>query len=360
MSVEETQLSQKITFHVGAPKTGTTSIQQFLFDNSIALKEQGVFYPTGADDPIFENFRYHYAIVEALTGRAGHLFKMDRQDVQTAVLNSITKALRDPNVRHIILSHEILYTECSNLDSEYLRKLVGEAEVRFLIYARRLDELLESLYRQFIWGRIQPSGAVHHGRLIPLIESTHHVRNLEKTTVSAVADCFQQAVPGSEIVVRPYSVSRQGNVVADFLDTIGVEASQVVTNAESAKRLNDSRPEPLIFLLWQLQRNRFPEAKCWKIAQGAISLARKSEPLPTFPGRTFRFLPVEIAQHAFDLYLQDVRRFPALAPDFNISFEASGEVEKKLNQDDIEIVLGWLAQGLPDSLIKEARQALQS
>ncbi|MCR5100112.1 MAG: hypothetical protein K6B41_02005, partial [Butyrivibrio sp.] len=35
----------KIVFHIGTPKTGTTAIQRFLYDNRIALNDCGWSYP---------------------------------------------------------------------------------------------------------------------------------------------------------------------------------------------------------------------------------------------------------------------------------------------------------------------------
>jgi len=42
---------RRLVLHVGIPKTGTTSLQQFFFDNRAALLEQGILYPVSESRP---------------------------------------------------------------------------------------------------------------------------------------------------------------------------------------------------------------------------------------------------------------------------------------------------------------------
>lgn len=38
-------MKNTLILHIGTPKTGTTAIQKFLYDNQTLLKEKGFFYP---------------------------------------------------------------------------------------------------------------------------------------------------------------------------------------------------------------------------------------------------------------------------------------------------------------------------
>ena len=38
-------MENKVIFHIGLPKTGTTAIQFLLYENASVLKEYGFFYP---------------------------------------------------------------------------------------------------------------------------------------------------------------------------------------------------------------------------------------------------------------------------------------------------------------------------
>ena len=49
--------TKKVFFHVGAPKTGTTYLQQVLFQNREALARDGVLYPYEFFDESFRSMQ---------------------------------------------------------------------------------------------------------------------------------------------------------------------------------------------------------------------------------------------------------------------------------------------------------------
>lgn len=339
-----------ITFHVGAPKTGTSSIQQFMFSNRGLLRDCGVVYPGPDSGPAWGSTINHNLVVFALTGQKGHLVGVDLGEARDIVDSA--------GGEHRVFSHESLYNLCHDIDPGYTRRLIGASNCRVVIYARRLDEWNESLYRQFIWSRIQPSQTVQHGKTIRPIEKTPHVVQMGKRTVSAVAASYRE-ICDAEIVVRPYSAFRQGGLIEDFIDACGIDPA-ILKNAVTGDRLNEGRPEPATMLLWHLQQTDLPTASVYQVGQAALKLARSGQHPEGFEGRRFRFLPDGIARQAFDLYMGDVEAFPELSVDRNIAFTAESGGERELTPTDMKRLIEWISPELPQGMIEDVRGALLS
>jgi hypothetical protein len=350
-------MPKRLTLHIGAPKTGTTSIQAFLRDNAGLLRGAGLLYPTAELHPIYGEEPHHYPLVYALTGANDHRFEESRDEARDIISRTTREALDTPDVEHLLYSHEMLYNAWDKVDVAYLRQLVGDADIQVLIYARRLDEWNESLYRQLVWGRIQPGQSTSLNQAIPRVERTQHLRYVHRRMVSAVVHFYAEALPRAEIVIRPYSTVR-GDALPDFLATVGVGSQDVLSRAQNAKRWNNPRPEPAGFLLWHLQRVNFPAQDTLTIARAALRLTSAGSAPPGFEGRRFRFLSDEAARQCFELYMLDTRAFDALAVDREMSFADLHDAERELNDDDIDRLLTWLAPEVPEDVLTEARATL--
>jgi hypothetical protein len=338
--------STQITLHIGAPKTGSSSVQGFLKSNHKLLQQYGLFYPTGEDHPALAVSPHHHLLVHALTPMMQHWFDFPPSEAHRILMKILADAKSDPDTKQILLSHEMLYNNIERIDANVLKDLVGQDPVRILVYARRLDDWNESLYRQFIWGRLQPRSTVHHGQKIPMIQNTPHVREMEARGVRFVAEAYSRMLPQAEFIVRPYSAFRIGDgVIPDFLKALDLPHQEILANAAPQERLNQSRPVALTILLWHLQQTELPTDVIFRVSRAGLKMARHTKPPMEIESRDYRFLPPEYAQQALKIYTEDVNQFPSLAVDGCLT-PWDNAVPAELTRDEQKRVFDWLAPKL--------------
>ena len=111
--------------HVGAPKTGTSFVQDLLFSNREALAAQGILYPA-------DRFDAHFlAALDLMELQWGGLEKQ-----AVGAWDRLAEQVRDWDGT-VIISHEILATA----SPEQVRRAIesfGDAEVHVLLSARDL------------------------------------------------------------------------------------------------------------------------------------------------------------------------------------------------------------------------------
>jgi hypothetical protein len=327
-----------------------------MWDNDRLLARHGVIYPGGENDPSYSDLVNHKVFLFALTGLLGFRLPMSRREARRIVWDTVRNFQQNDSAGQLVFSHEMFYTNISKCDFDFLRELVKNAQIKFVIYARRLDQWAESIYRTFVWSRFQPNQTIHHGKLIPNIAETFHVREVQRMRVANVVKTISEKLPEAQILIRPFSqYQKDGALIASFLDCIGIaDVDHFLEAALAERRLNVTRSEPLTFLLWHLGRASLHHTKCLKISKAAIGKIRRQGPVPGFAGRRFRFISETDARRAFDLYIDDVGLFSELAPDLSLTFEEDQAVESLLSAEDGQAILDWLKPDLPKALFDEA------
>jgi hypothetical protein len=140
----------KAIIHIGTPKTGTTTIQQFLVDNAEALKKQNIFIPDS-------DFNFHrvlgcffntFALEETMwhfpTIQRVSLSETDRKDTKNWYEKQIFTRKQT-----VIFSSELLSFFVKSeiqLFKEWLCSLFDEVQI--ILYLRRQPEYLVSYYMQ--------------------------------------------------------------------------------------------------------------------------------------------------------------------------------------------------------------------
>ncbi len=133
---------KKIYLHIGAHKTGTSSIQHFFADNRAELARRGYLYPQSCN-----HLAGHHRLAFALRGLEHHpdLGKLDFAGEVRALKLEIA-ASECQTV--IISSEEFFGLEAAKI--VILRNALADYELRILAVLRRPDHLFESLYNQRI------------------------------------------------------------------------------------------------------------------------------------------------------------------------------------------------------------------
>lgn len=127
-----------IYLHIGKPKTGTSALQYFLLKNRNILRQNGIEYPVHKLDP------NHIS-----SGNAELIAKLAKDEMPTvqAILSEIIKT----PCPSILLSSEFFYL-CDHLEN--IKQLFNGFNVQIIIYWRRQDRQVMSLYNQHVKRRL--------------------------------------------------------------------------------------------------------------------------------------------------------------------------------------------------------------
>jgi len=229
--------------HIGTEKTGTTAIQRFFKTNREALAERDICYPTA---PGNEN---HLALARAalLFDKRGALRRTaqirtddDVHNFRKTLLADLSAELTARPYRFAVMSNE----HCSShlLDDEevvWLKDALAPLfdRIRIVVYLRRQDDYLLSSYSTAV------KSGVTHTLAIPR-ERAIHVHYDHWDLLSRWARVFGR----DNIIARRFEKTslKSGDVVDDFLDCTGIEASSSFQRPDTANESLDA--ESLEFL----------------------------------------------------------------------------------------------------------------
>ena len=129
------------TLHIGMPKTGTTTIQFLLSKNEQALSEMGIIYPKQWRDD--EEIAHHLLGLRMLDSSPTVVSEMISEVIDFVSRNRNSKIIISTESLTNILNWE----KVDNL-VELLLKVESLMPVNLVIFLRRIDDFLESMYLQ--------------------------------------------------------------------------------------------------------------------------------------------------------------------------------------------------------------------
>ena len=203
--------------HIGLHKTGTSSIQESLIQNKKKLKTDGILY---LNDLINLN--------KIINSDSFNQLLADQ------FLNEIEKVLKKDknNIRKVIISNESLsgnpfadYNN-NNIIIKYLSALNKLFDTKIIIYLRRQDEFIESLYTQSI-----KSGNTH------IFDKFIKSFNTQKFNWYNYLKQWLEYFTKNDLKIRIYNkrTLAKGNVVHDFANIIN---SQVLKEDKRSYQIN--------------------------------------------------------------------------------------------------------------------------
>jgi hypothetical protein len=206
--------------HIGTEKTGTTSIQEFLRSNRGQLLAQGVKFPKLPGPP--NQISLSTAALEEVHSSIEHIFDLhslnDLVAFRKDMSATLAEAFADSTCKMAILSNE----HCSS-------RLLQQAEVQTLhdmlrpffdrmfivVYLRRQDEFLLSTY----------STAVKTGVTRPASPPRYASRRDLRYDYWGLLRRWERVFGRDAMICRKFESNalKDGDVVEDFLQTVGVE-----------------------------------------------------------------------------------------------------------------------------------------
>ena len=126
----------RLYLHIGHPKTGTTSIQNYLLQQADRLLAQGYLYPragrrNAAQAVHFRLFPITY-------------YHQDEENRAPQVLAKFREEVARHTPKAVIVSCETSFAE----DTAYLKEAFADFDVRILYYIRRQDLWIASFYAE--------------------------------------------------------------------------------------------------------------------------------------------------------------------------------------------------------------------
>jgi len=199
-------MKKKIYLHIGYHKTGTTAIQTTLFDHQRLLEKQGYYYPTSSISSIA-----HHNI-------AWELQSHQKFNVSDGSLQQLILEIDQTTSSSIIISSE----EFSRLTHNQIQKLAQafmKYNVTIIVYLRRQDQLLQSIWAQTVKdGKQKRSFDAWLEKSVfkyigddPIYKNARHKLNYALATKE-----WAEAFGENNIRVRVYDKSIK-NILKDFL-----------------------------------------------------------------------------------------------------------------------------------------------
>lgn len=211
--------AKRAVLHIGAPKTGTTSIQSFLAKNRGALRAEGALYPGSLGRPAHQAFAvamgplFHSDGLRMASGVGGALGLLRlRRDLKAALRREMAEARPDT----LIISCENFFSGVrSHGHARRIRRfLMRFAEtVEVVVYLRRQDRAIYSAWAHSL--RIAKSAAFVAPTRMPPADRHDYAARL-----AIWADVFGRHA------VRPVAFDAvDGDVVADFTARVGIRGA---------------------------------------------------------------------------------------------------------------------------------------
>lgn len=255
--------------HVGLPKTGSTSIQDFLHEEGDALEAAGFLFPSPASDTrqariaAGEGWGRHASLLAAIQGDWDKLAPGEWDAWQA----EFARFRDSPSLHTLIISHETIGNRAAQFDLGLLCDLLQGYRLRVLLVVREAEAWLTSLYEQRISGR---------RRMSEPADAFGSVRDYLRGGFQARVEALQKAFPEAEIVVSPFeTLVADPGLVPNSAAVIGL-AADLQARAVEAKRVNTSLSQDRIEILRRCNASDLPMPVFVAIRRGLAAAQRRS------------------------------------------------------------------------------------
>ncbi|QFG36197.1 hypothetical protein BDE18_4194 [Paracoccus pantotrophus] len=196
---------QTLYLHIGTHKTATTWLQHFLGRNIDLLNDYGFYYPTTG-----RVTQAQHRLGQAIFQRSAPAAPLDNVPIWKKLKRELSLTKHE-NI--VMSSEEFEWVMHPKLIREYLPEL----RIHTIIYLRRQDDYLESLYGQQIRD--------FHPRLTKTIDRYIADTNLGFLDYRRLIERWESASDDLTIRIFDKKFLKNGDIGADFLSVLGIDSS---------------------------------------------------------------------------------------------------------------------------------------
>jgi len=177
-------VTRRCVLHVGAPKTGTTYLQDVLWGSRKALRDQGFRLPLRTVDD-------HFSLTLALRDRLDPSIDPPRA---CHVLERLSKDLRKTRPEHLLISHELL----ASVEPDRILEFMGmlrDYEVHVIVTARDLARQVPAEWQQ----QVKTRAEVPYPRFVKRVASERAGHFWSVQDVASVARRWGRHLPPERV-----------------------------------------------------------------------------------------------------------------------------------------------------------------
>lgn len=217
-------MTRRCILHVGAPKTGTTYLQDILWASPRALHDQGFRLP-------MRSSKDHFFLTLALRGRLDSAVDPPRA---IDVLDRLRKELRKSDPHDLLISHELLAAVEQDRVDEFMA-LLGDFEVHVVVTARDLARQVPAEWQQ----QVKTRAELPYERFVRRVVSRRAAHFWAVQDVASVAQRWGRHLPPEQvhIVTVPPAGSPPEELLSRFCTAVGLRPDDL---SRDDARLNQS------------------------------------------------------------------------------------------------------------------------
>jgi len=279
----------------------------------------------------------------------------------------VFRKFRESDLETLLWSCEGMALTALNWDAEYLERILDDADVRIVFFARYLDDWVESYVRERIRGRSKAGAERFSSKsmppLAPLPGAAEREAGRQRESVlekgAKIVESLRimrDKLPSAKIVVRSFDANREeGRVVSGALEAMGLPVESAFPDADDEAGVKNSTKSDLYsMLLYHLLMAGAGVDVIGAVGEAGRRRDRRGMKFEPLADRRFRFLSDEYVIEARGYYEQLRQEFPGLPaqPPF-----VSKPAERYLPRDEGVALLDWLRPDISDALFDKARAA---
>lgn len=202
-------MKKKIYIHIGSPKTATSSIQNYLFDNRELLLSKGYLYP----EKCSSHTAHHPLCVDINRGRGREVQSFWYGDKVTpgTAWDELIDEINSSDANNVILSSELFFV----FDEEgfqIISEKLSSYEVEIVCFIRSEDQLFNSFYNQDVKGQRQWSKSSYE------FYETHQ---LFRYSYADKVRLLESVFSSNNLTIVPF-IPKDESTLSRFLDSIGL------------------------------------------------------------------------------------------------------------------------------------------
>ena len=290
-------MKKTVYIHIGTHKTGTTAVQKFSAENSTELLELGIYYPTISRPTINKiSVGHHllpwYIINHPVPGTFYGEYDKKREFLFPELISNINSSA----CNHIVLSSEE-FDRLNENEIKKLREYFKEFNVKIIIYLRRKDSYIESMYQTDVVYNNYDNTISEYMKVMTMPQNYYQfVKNWQ--------DVF--AIENVNINFYCKKALKSNDIIVDFYDKIGFNIEDILNEPEK-RAINSSVPFQYVASIVMLRRMNASN----DIINSVRRLAYKME---KYVNKDYHFLTLDERTKLADSGLEETKQLNLTLP----------------------------------------------